>query len=115
MISESSGINIYAKVDLNNTTISKEVEIQIYRIIQEGINNIIMHSHASEGIIELKRVDNNISLLIKDDGNGFENHNKNNERSMQGGFGLQGMMERVKIFNGNLMVDTSPGEPSRLA
>ncbi|MDP6388139.1 MAG: PAS domain-containing protein [Candidatus Pacebacteria bacterium] len=111
-ISNSSGVNICANINIDSVTILPEIEIHIYRIIQEGLNNIVKHSIASEGKIEIKNLTEHIDILISDDGKGFENNIK--YRRSSDGFGLQGIGERAKICGGVLTIDSCPGKGSSL-
>jgi len=91
--------------NLNNTQ-----GVTIYRIIQEGLTNIVKHAEANNVRIQLRRntdqSDNSdvISLRIQDDGKGMEYKNQNT------GFGLVGMRERVLAARGEFEFTTSPGE-----
>tara|TARA_B100000315_G_scaffold258090_1_gene309050 strand:+ start:1197 stop:2885 length:1689 start_codon:yes stop_codon:yes gene_type:complete len=111
-ISNSSGVNILAKINIDSVRILPEIKIHIYRIIQEGLNNIVKHSIASEGRIELKNPNDHIEILISDDGKGFESNLKNKRCS--DGFGLQGIGERAKMCGGTVTIDSFPGKGTTL-
>lgn len=80
--------------------ISNHFKINIYRIIQEAINNINKYAKAS--LVEITFLINNdkLNLVIKDDGVGFETNKTNS------GIGLNNMKSRVNKFNGNLQIDS---------
>ena len=62
--------------DIDKTLISKlstEQQLMVFRIVQEQTNNIIKHAAASEANISLREKDNNINLIIRDNGKGFNN------------------------------------------
>ncbi len=83
-------------------------EIQIYRIVQECLNNIIKHSKAGEAVITLLIQDNFLVITIKDDGIGMgESDEKLFARKF--GFGLSGIAERVRILNGKFDIRSSAG------
>ncbi len=88
----------------------REVEIQLYRIAQEAINNVVKHSKAGQVIVELKREGNNLRLTVQDDGVGFEL----DDGERLGGFGLAGMSERARLIGGALSVKAAPGKGCRL-
>ncbi|MDP6625899.1 MAG: PAS domain-containing sensor histidine kinase, partial [Nitrospinota bacterium] len=111
-ISNSSGVNICANINIDSVTILPEIEIHIYRMVQEGLNNIVKHSIASEGKIEINNLTEHIDILISDDGKGFENNIK--YRRSSDGFGLQGIGERAKICGGVLTIDSCPGKGTSL-
>lgn len=82
----------------------EELTIHLYRIVQESLNNISRHSHATHAdIILCNTVDGNVRLTIRDNGCGFEKAN------ISHGFGLLGIRERVESLNGHLRISTSPG------
>lgn len=81
-------------------TITKSLEISVFRIIQEFINNSIKHSEATELIIEIKKIDDNIILNLKDNGIGF---NVNNVTFFKGN-GLKNINNRVESIKGNLKI-----------
>ncbi len=80
-----------------------ELEITIYRIIQEALNNIVKHSEAKFFTVQLLNTGNVIRLIISDDGKGFNYKN----RKQLNGIGLINIRERVKSYNGIFKVDTS--------
>jgi nitrate/nitrite-specific signal transduction histidine kinase len=87
------------------------VEEEIYRIAQEGLNNIVKHAKAGDVQIYLKYGEETVSLELIDDGAGFDT--KIAGRS--GGVGLRGIQERVQQLGGSLEIDSAPGKGTRLA
>jgi signal transduction histidine kinase/streptogramin lyase len=95
-----------------------EVEISLYRIAQEGINNVLKHAQAKEAILELKRAANTVRLSIFDNGRGFA---KGSDLAGLGdlakgrvGQGLAGIAERVRLLGGELDLQSEPGRGTRL-
>ena len=78
------------------------LEIALFRIIQEALNNIVKHSGAKEFSIQIVKKNNVLRMLIFDDGVGF-NINKTNSN----GYGLLNIKERAENFNGKFKVDSS--------
>jgi len=79
------------------------IELTIYRIAQEALNNIIKHSSASEFNLQLLQNDNRIKLMISDNGKGFDT-----DVAIKGkGFGLFNMKQRAENIEGTLKVDSS--------
>ena len=76
-------------------------------IVQEGMNNIIKHAKAQNVVISISKLENTIQIIIKDDGKGMDNHSEDKEIKPSG-FGLQKMKERIKVLNGNLIIDSTP-------
>jgi two-component system NarL family sensor kinase len=81
--------------------ISKEQEINIFRIVQELINNSIKHSKATKIRISLTEFDNFLSLYYFDNGTGFDLNKVNL------GSGIKNIKERVEIFDGTLQIEST--------
>lgn len=82
--------------------LTKESEIHIYRIVQEAIQNILKHAKASRISVSVTGSENNLNLLIEDDGKGF----KPDRSSL--GLGLKNMMTRVEnVLNGKFRIDSN--------
>ncbi|HMR41368.1 MAG TPA: two-component regulator propeller domain-containing protein [Ignavibacteria bacterium] len=103
----STGINFIFNSDNIDNILKPEVEINLYRIIQECINNIIKHSKADSVILNISRSENNLIILISDNGTGFI-LKKVKENTSDHGFGLKGISERIKLFNGKYELSSSP-------
>jgi signal transduction histidine kinase len=86
------------------------VEIELYRIAQEAITNVVKHAKAQQVSVNLKFSDDRLRLKVWDDGVGFDS--KNMDQS--GGRGLRGIQERAQRINGHLMVESNPGEGTML-
>lgn len=82
------------------------LEISIFRIIQEAVNNIIKYSGAKEYNIELAKKDKSLRLMISDDGAGFDLSDKIKHKGM----GIRNMKERAEMHGGTFKIITSPGE-----
>jgi len=78
--------------------ISEDKAVAFFRIFQESLTNIIRHSNADRVDISLGKKSENIEMIIKDNGRGFKSENLTNK----GSYGIIGMRERVKSFNGTL-------------
>ena len=96
--------NSFTKEDPNLT---KDIELCIYRVIQEALNNIIKHSKAKEFIVSLEIDDESITLIISDDGIGFKPILLLNEKYVSDGMGILNMQERVERLNGSFHIDSS--------
>lgn len=84
-----------------------DVSIAIFRIVQEGLNNIVKHAEATHVDINLVINADNVYLILADSGKGFETDQlKHGDR----GFGLRNMRERARLLNGTFEVISSPGQ-----
>ncbi len=100
--------------NLRQTPLSRELEISLYRILQEGLNNIIKHAQASRVEIYLDDSGDYLNLMIKDNGKGFyfdsqQLHLKNLARKMNG---IRGMKERAELLGGTFTISAEPGKGS---
>ncbi len=84
--------------------IEKEKEITIYRVFQECVNNILKHAVASEVMVSMKYLNDNIVVSIKDDGAGIDLH-----QDSSNSLGLQGIKERIQLFGGVFTLQSVEG------
>ncbi|WP_430467132.1 sensor histidine kinase [Winogradskyella ouciana] len=100
-LSEQTSLNI----DFNSynfpTQLDENVETQLYRVLQEAINNIIKHANAKQVDIQLVGHDEYASISIEDDGKGFSTSNRNI------GLGLKNMKSRIQQIGGTLEIDST--------
>lgn len=106
-VNKNTNIRIYSSLDDADKMLPPEIEINLYRIVQEIMNNIVKHSGATEALLNMNKSDKNISIFISDNGNGFDVDTIMNKKSGSG-FGLKGMLERVKLIGGTLELNSSP-------
>jgi len=83
-----------------------EVASCLYRVCQEGLNNMVKHSKAKRASVTLIEEHGSVALSIKDDGVGF----RVEAAEGKGGLGMIGMKERARIVNGKLSIQTWPGK-----
>lgn len=83
--------------------IPKEIKIHIFRIIQELLSNAVKYASGSKVILDISFNSDNLLLVYNDDGPGFSRDKGHN------GIGLNNIFERVKLLNGKIELDTSPG------
>ena len=97
------------KVDLEivglDTRLDNQVETVLYRVIQEIVNNIIKHAKASQISMQLIRHETELSIMIEDNGVGFDTNQLDNFE----GIGLKGIQTRIEFLNGTVHFDSSIG------
>ncbi len=100
------GTNIHTifEYGIVDDVLDDDLKLNIYRIIQEQINNIIKYSAAKNVNISINDKKQNIFVMIADDGNGFDMGKKRT------GIGLANMMNRIESYNGNIDIESSPGK-----
>ncbi len=106
-VSKESGIISHLKLPKEDPELTRELEICIYRVIQEALNNIIKHSKAREFIVNLEIDDESITLIISDDGIGFKPTVLLDEKYISDGMGILNMQERVERLNGTFHIVSS--------
>ena len=99
-------IDITENIDIN--FLNDEKKLQLFRIIQEALNNVEKHAKATEAIVILRSDPNgDISAGISDDGKGF---NMQESSIGTGKLGIRGMNERAALLGGSLEIKSEPGE-----
>lgn len=106
-VSKESGIISHLKLPREDPQLTMELEICIFRVIQEALNNIIKHSKAKEFTMNLEIDNESISLIISDDGIGFKPTILLGEKYISDGMGILNMQERVERLNGSFHIDSS--------
>jgi len=82
-----------------------DVEQSIYRITQEGLENIVRHANATKAVVNVTVLAEKLELTIHDDGVGFDSGRALSEEK----FGLRGLQERAASIGGKLVVESQPG------
>jgi signal transduction histidine kinase len=94
--------------ELGGQVIEDELKLNIYRIIQEQINNILKHAEASEVTIMINGTPEQIHVSIADNGKGFD------IAQPRMGIGITNMINRVDSFNGEVVIESSIGKGCRV-
>ena len=101
---EQTGISVDFQASLTAGRLPTEIETALYRIVQESLTNIVKHARAGSVSVVLTRKEDAVSVVVEDDGIGFEPG-----RPRDGGLGLLGMQERVALLGGRLAIESRPG------
>lgn len=107
----TSGIHFATELKNIDGLFSKEAELNLYRVVQESVNNILRHSRATEARLTIERHEREVRMKIEDNGQGFSmaDAQKTRHNPQSGGFGLIGMAERVRLVGGAYELDSTPG------
>jgi signal transduction histidine kinase len=89
-------------------------EINIYRITQEAINNAIKYAESEHIIVSLSSSKNLLSIVIDDNGKGFDPSKVKNVKNGDGGMGMTFMKERIKYIDGRLFLHSEPNKGTRV-
>ncbi len=106
-----TGISVKLNADLRGRLPSAR-ENGLYRIVQEALTNVRKHAAATEINVRLHQMNNDICLLIEDNGVGFELERV--QPTANSGFGLTGMSERAHLMGGQLLIHSTPGSGTRI-
>ena len=103
----ATSIHFSMDVDHIDEEIGNDQAIHVYRIVQEGINNILKHADATEARVTIRTEPDAVRLTISDNGKGISVAGDSNGRR---GFGLVGISERAKAMNGTVSIESTPGK-----
>ncbi len=110
-----TNIDISLNILQNIGELDSTVEVSLFRIVQEGLNNIKKHSNAKQAKIIIEKPSNKINLLISDDGIGFDVEEQiNSYDEINNGFGLISIKQRVKLLEGDFKVLSSKNKGTKL-
>ena len=105
---ERSGIECILSMNRDEFTLDNRTAITIFRVIQEALTNVSRHAKASRVTVTLEETDSRMLIAVADNGHGF--HPDQQTRT----FGLLGMKERVKMFNGEIEIFSQPGKGTHI-
>jgi signal transduction histidine kinase/ligand-binding sensor domain-containing protein len=113
-VSRACGLSIAADIEPVDDVFPAEAQIGVYRIVQEGLNNIVRHAAATEAGVSIRRTGGDVVIEIRDNGVGFT---PQGDRPGAGGpppIGLGNLQERARALNGTLTVRSHPGHGTTL-
>jgi two-component system sensor histidine kinase DegS len=106
-------ILFYNKTDFDQR-LDSLIEINIYRLTQEAINNAIKYAESSHIIVQLSHSETLLSIIVDDNGKGFDVNSVDKKRNSESGMGLLFMKERIQYINGRVFMNSIPGEGTRI-
>lgn len=106
-------ILFYNKTDFGQR-LDSLIEINIYRLTQEAINNAIKYAESSHIIVQLSHSETLLSVIVDDNGKGFDMASVDKKRNSESGMGLLFMKERIQYINGRVFFNSIPGEGTRI-
>jgi signal transduction histidine kinase len=112
--SRTSSIDCDCTVDEIEGLFPKDSEINIYRIVQESVNNIMKHSGATQARVKVRRVDSEVMLEIRDNGKGLDSVDGMEVSHERSGLGLLGIRERVKLLAGTFSIHSVPARGTKI-
>ena len=105
---------LLSEIGLEEAEVARSLRSHIFRIVQEALNNVIKHAHASEVLVRLWRTKRELHLEVADNGSGFEF--RHDELALTDGYalGLSGMRDRAEITGGCFRIVSVPGKGTRI-
>ena len=117
LISNLSQDGIKAAFEVKGTkrVFTSETDINIFRIVQEALNNIRRHSQATEALVVIEFTPEKVNFVIQDNGIGFSLPKTTSKLTAMGKLGLTGMQQRVKFLNGTFNMVSAPGKGTKIS
>ncbi|MCH7771940.1 MAG: sensor histidine kinase [Bacteroidetes bacterium] len=106
-VSKEYGIETNVQIPDSDIILNNDLEVCIYMVVQEALNNIMRHSKAKKVTVNLDIKDETTTLIISDDGIGFKPTQLLNEKYISDGLGILNMQEQVERLNGSFHIDSS--------
>lgn len=107
-INITNRVKIHHEHEENESVVTSEIHLTMYRILQEHLTNVLKHADAKNVFINVDLKENDLILCVRDDGRGFNVHQKRN------GIGITNMETRVVNLNGSFTIESAPGQGTTL-
>lgn len=108
---ERNGVQVSVELDSTFGRLPEAIELSIFRIVQESLNNIGRHAEATHAQVEIRSISPRLLLLtIRDDGRGMERGFELGGLGRDGHYGLLGISERVALLGGKFTVNSKPNQ-----
>jgi PAS domain S-box-containing protein len=108
------GLQILVEDSLKSGKIDKDIQIFLYRSIRELIFNIVKHAKVKLAHITLQKSGENMRIIVRDRGVGFDSASIDQIFKNSGGFGLLSIRERLKYIGGSIHIETGEGQGTRI-
>ncbi len=112
-VQEQHKIQVDFKAEKQSKPMSEEVRIFLFKGIKELLTNIVKHARAKNAKVSIRSDNNNVRVLVEDDGVGFY-FNKDKQFGKRDGFGLFSISERLKHLGGDFEIESKPGQGTRI-
>lgn len=104
-LAERTGIQYKASLPDEDVAIGHQMEIAIYRMLQEILNNVTKHAQATQVDVILDVDEEQVALTVRDNGVGIPPERQDNNKT----YGLRGLRERATFFGGHVIIRSAPG------
>lgn len=109
-VEKRSGLVCELRVSGSAQRLDSHIEVGVFRIVQEAVTNVEKHAQARHVVVQLDYSFQFITAVVEDDGQGIADLEDIGEES----FGLMGMKERVSLLGGEITIESTPGEGTRI-
>jgi len=113
-VREYDNMIVTLEVNGEERRLTSEVEMLLYRVIQEALNNVRKHAGATATRLNIYFEDKQVRVNISDNGKGFDLKKTMDNLAQTGKLGLIGMQERARLLQGTLDFDSAPGKGTRI-
>lgn len=107
-------IRVHVKVIGDEYRLNKHVEVGLFRIVQEALNNIQKHTQVKEADLVVEYGEAYVSVFVEDRGEGFSPESVKSGEEKSECYGLIGMKERMKLLGGQFLLKSAPGEGTKI-
>jgi len=111
---KEDGIETKLKVVGDKRRLASDVELVLFRIVQEALNNVRRHARASQVITVAEFSEGRVRITVEDNGQGFKMPSRTDDLVAMGKLGLVGMHERAQLLGGTVSVQSGLGEGTRV-
>jgi PAS domain S-box-containing protein len=101
---QNSNIQTDLAYSVTHKSLPDDLKLNIYRILQEQVNNVTKHAAARKINVSIRTEDNVVTVVVEDDGKGFDTNKKRK------GIGISNVINRIESFNGEVAIESSPGK-----
>lgn len=113
-VTRQSGLRVEVRCGQELFDLTEGSRVMLFRSIQELLNNTVKHARASRATVSLLNDGDEISVLVEDDGVGFDAASQSVYPSAAGGFGLFSIRERIGHLGGHMEIESRPGTGTRI-
>jgi len=110
-VSDNGTLRVVCTIDELPTDLGEQVELCLYRVLQESLRNCLKHSHANTVTVDARSEDGTLRLTVRDDGVGFHISSIRNSA----GLGLVSMSERLHLVGGTIGIHSQPGKGTTIS
>ena len=113
-VAESTPVQIERRLENVDDVFRGDEATTLYRILQEGLNNLVKHSRATRATITVERDLHCVRIRLEDNGRGFDMSAVAAARKVRTGIGLTSISERVRMLGGSFHIHSVPGQGTRI-